>query len=174
MSTMDARGQAFVVHLTRHRIRIKIPRRERQEAYFVALKPMLETHPDIVSVRVNALVASIVIHCRDGFEITSLRNYFIGLELVVPASGSPTRPQARQIASDQRILGRSGSAGSTSSICLVSLMIKLTIAVATKQFEALIREWIAETVVRVLLRQLYRHPTPRLEAPRALLVAAGE
>jgi hypothetical protein len=171
---MDAMGRACVVHLTPHRIRIKLPRRERQDTYFAELQRALERHPDIVSVRVNALVASIVIHCRDGFEITSVRNCFVGFELVLPPSGSPAGPRARQIAPDQRIRGRSRSAGSISSICLASLVVKLTIAVATKQFEALIREWIAETVVRVLLQQLYRNPTPRLEAPRALLVAAGE
>jgi hypothetical protein len=95
----------------------------------------------------------------------------MGLELVIPAPGSPAGPRTRQIASAQRIRDRSRS-----SISLVSLVVRLTIAIATKQFEALIREWILEAAVRALLRQLYRKPMQalRLEAPRTLLVAAAE
>jgi hypothetical protein len=171
MSTMDAGSRAFVVHLTPHRIRIKIPLWQRRDAYFAALQRVLARRPDVISVRVNALVASIVIHCRDGFEITSISHCFMGLELVLPAPGSPAGPRTRQIASAQRIRDRSRS-----SICLVSLVVRLTIAIATKQFEALIREWILEAAVRALLRQLYRKPMQalRLEAPRTLLVAAAE
>jgi hypothetical protein len=182
-----------VVHLTPHRIRIKIPPRERQDAYFAALQRMLEQCPDVVSVHVNALVASIVIHYRDGFEITSVRNCLLDLELALPDDLSASLP-ARQIASDRRVGGRSKTStsktstsktsssktsssktsSSNNSISLVSLIIKLTIAIVTKRLEAVIRELIVEAVVRVLLPRLYRKPMPRLGAPRALLAAAAE
>jgi hypothetical protein len=171
MNAIDAKSRAFVVHLTPHRIRIKIPQRERQDAYFAAVARVLETRPDVACVHVNALVASIVIHCRDGFEITSVRDCFMGLELVLPAPGWPVSQRARQIASQQDIHGGSRNSSSLDSVCLVSLVVKLTIAIATGRFEALIREWVVEAVVRVLLPRLYRKPIPRLEAPRTLLVA---
>jgi len=77
---MDARSRAFVVHRTPQRIRIKIPRWERQDHDFAALQRALERCPGVVSVRVNALVGSVVIHCHDEFEITCVRHCFVGLE----------------------------------------------------------------------------------------------
>src|SRR5215467_1537715 len=93
---MDAGSLAFVVHRTPQRIRIKIPRWERRDYDFAALRRALERCPGVVCVRVNALAASVVIHCGDGFEIMSVRHCFIGLELVLPASHAG--PWARQIA----------------------------------------------------------------------------
>ena len=165
---MDARNLAFLVHLTPHRIRIKIPQWERQDENFAALQRVLEKRPGVVSVHVNALVASVVIHCCDEFEITSVRHCFVGLELVVPASGPG--PWARQIAPAQRIHDHS-----TGAISLVGLVVKLTIAIATRRFDALIRELILEAAVQALVQQLYRKlmQSPRLEMPpRALRVAA--
>jgi hypothetical protein len=165
---MEARGRAFVVHRTRQRIRIKIPQWERQDHDFAALQRALERCPGVVSVRVNALVDSVVIHCHDEFEITSVRHCFVGLELVVPASGPG--PWARQIAPAQRIHDHS-----TGAISLVGLVVKLTIAIATRRFDALIRELILEAAVQALVQQLYRKlmQSPRLEMPpRALRVAA--
>jgi hypothetical protein len=158
-----------VVHRTPQRIRIKIPRWERQDHDFAALQQALERCPGVVCVRVNALVGSVVIHCRDEFEITSVRHCFAGVELVVPASGPPAGPWARQIAPAQRIHDHSPRA-----ISLVSLVVKLTIAIATRRFDALIRELILEAAVQALVRQSYRKlmQSPRLETPRALLVPA--
>ncbi len=76
-----------MVHRTPQRMRIKIPRWKRQDHDFAVLQRALERCPGVVSVRVNALVASVVIHCRDEFEIMSVRPCFVGLELVLPASG---------------------------------------------------------------------------------------
>ena len=163
-------SRAFVVHLTPHRIRIKIPRWERQDAYFAALQQLLEGRSGVVCVRVNALVGSIVIHCRDGFEITSVRDCFMGLELVLPAPPSATNPRARQIASAQR-----GRDRSTRSIFLVGLVVKLAIAIATRRFEVLIRELILEAALQAVVLRLYRKPVqpPRLEAPRTPLLTAA-
>ena len=160
-----------MVHLTPHRIRIKIPEWERQDDNFAALQRVLERRPGVVSVHVNALVASIVIHCRDEFEIASVRHCFDGLELVLPVSSSPASLWARQIAPTQHTHDRSES-----SFCLVGLVVKLTIAIVTRQLEALIRELILESAAQVLVRQLYRKPMQSLrpETPRALLAAAAE
>jgi hypothetical protein len=158
-----------VVHRTPQRIRIKIPRWERQDHDFAALQRALERCPGVVCVRVNALVGSVVIQCRDEFEITSVRHCFAGLELVLPASGPPAGPWARQIAPAQCIHNHSPRA-----ISLVGLVVRLTILIATRRFDALIRELILEAAVQALVRQLYRKlmQSPRLETPRALLVPA--
>jgi len=163
---MDATNRAFVVHLTPHRIRIKIPQRERQDAYFATVQRALERHSGVVFVRVNPLVGSVVIHCLDGFAIASVGHCFAGLELVLPPCGSA----ARHNVPAQRFHN-----GSKGSICLASLIVKLTIAIATRQFEALIRELILEAAVQPLVQQLYRKAMQSLplEAPRARLVAAA-
>jgi hypothetical protein len=165
---MDARGRAFVVHRTPQRIRIKIPRWQRQDDNFAALGQALGKCPGVVCLRFNALAASVVIYCDDEFEIASIRHCFGGLELVLPASGPG--PWARQIASAQRVHDHA-----TPAISLVGLVVKLTIAIAMRRPDALIKELILEAAVQALMRQLYRKrmQSPRLETqPRALLVPA--
>lgn len=155
-----------MVHRTPQRIRIKIPRWQRQDRDFVALQRALETCPGVVCVRVNTLAASVVIHCCDEFEITSVRHCFTGLELVLPASGPG--PRTRQIARAQSVHGQFTS-------FLVGFAVKLTIAIATRRVDALIRELILEAAVQALVQQSYRKlmQSPRLEPTRALLVAAA-
>jgi hypothetical protein len=165
---MEAGSRAFVVHRTPQRIRIKIPRWERRDHDFAALRRALERCPGVVCVRVNALAASVVIHCGDEFEIMSVRHCFVGLELILPASGAG--PWARQMVSAQRTHDHS-----TRAISLVGLAVKLTIAIATRRLDALIRELILEAAVQALAQHLYRKlmQSPRLERPpQALLVAA--
>ncbi len=157
-----------MVHRTPQRIRIKIPQWKRRDHDFAALQRALERCHGVVSVRVNVRAASVVIHCGDGFEITSVRHCFAGLELVLPAS--VRGPGARQIAPTQRVHGHS-----TPVVSLIGLVVKLTIAIATRRLDALIRELIFEAAVQALVQQLYRKlmQSPRLERPpRALLVAA--
>ncbi len=156
-----------MVHRTPQRIRVKIPQWRRHDDNLAALQRALERRRDVVCVRVNVLAASIVIHCREGFEIASVRDCFTGLELVLAASGSDAR--ARQIVPAQRIRD-----GSRSSICLFSLVVRLLIAIATGRIEALLREMILEAAAQMLVQRLHRKLTTQLETPRALLVAAAE
>src|SRR5215471_10880523 len=79
--SMHARTRAFVAHRTPTRIRIKIPDRQRQEAYFAALERVLIQHPNIVRVDSNPLTASVIIECREGFELTPQHRQFLGLEI---------------------------------------------------------------------------------------------
>jgi hypothetical protein len=161
---MDARSGAFVVHLTPNRIRVKIPRWRRHRANFAVLQRALEDRAGVVCVRVNPLAASIVIHCRDGFEIASVGDCFAGLGLFL----APSPARARQIAPAQPVRRGSPSAS------LVGLIVKLLIAIATRRFEAVFSELILEAAVQVLVRQLHQRlmESTRL-APRALLVAAA-
>jgi hypothetical protein len=162
---MDARSGAFVVHLTPHRIRVKIPRWRRQHGNFALLQRALESRAGVVCVRVNPLAASIVICCGDGFEIASLGDCFAALELRL----APSPARERQIAA-QRLRHRSQTAS------FVGFIVKLLIAIATRRFEALFRELILEAAAQVLVRELHRKlmQPARLAAPRALLVAAAE
>jgi hypothetical protein len=157
-----------VVHRTPQRIRVKIPQWQRQDDNFAGLQRALERRPDVVYVRVNALAASIVIHCRDGFEIASVRDCFVGFELVLPPSRSVA--WARQI-----VPAVQGVRDSRSSIRPIGFIVRLLIAIVTRQFEDLLRELILEAAVRLLAQRLHRQLTAslRLAMPRALPAAAA-
>jgi hypothetical protein len=157
-----------VVHLTPHRIRIRIPRWQRHHDNFAVLQRALESRPGVVCVRVNPLAASIVIHYRDEFEIGSVRDCFAGLELLLAPCGLPGR--ARQIAPAQRV--RHGS----QSARFVGFILGLVIAIATRRFEAVFRELILETAARVLVRRLHRQliGSTQSAAPRAQLAALAQ
>jgi hypothetical protein len=157
-----------VVHRTPHRIRIKIPQWQRHHDNFAVLRRALESRPGVLCVRVNPLAASIVINCSDGFEIASVRDCFAGLELLLAPSSLSGR--ARQIDHPQPV--RRGS----QSASFLGFIVRLAIAIATRQFVAVFRELILEAAMQVLLRQLRRRlmGSTRSPAPRALLVAPTE
>jgi hypothetical protein len=159
---LNAAARAVVVHLTPHRIRIKIPGWERRDAAFVTLQDKLAQCPGVVCVRVNALVASIVVHCGDGFQIASARRCFTGIELVLPVSVLAGQG-GRQIVSP-------GHAGQ-----LAAMAVEVAFAAWARRPEGLIIEWILQAVVQALLRRLgcNRAPSPPVEAPRRLLAAAA-
>ncbi len=166
---MNRAGRAVVVHLTPRRIRIKIPGWERRDADFLALQRRLEACPNVIHVRVNPRVASVVIHCRDGFDIASVRHCFASLELVLPDSAiASTGRRTRQIASPGGMKHRRAF-----SWRLAALAVDVAIAVSARRLEALISEWIIQAVVQLLLRRLHRNPKPRLQVPRPLLAAAA-
>jgi hypothetical protein len=154
----SAAARAVVVHLTPRRIRIRIQGWERRVAEFATMKRALEQCPGIVSVRVNALVASIVVYCIDGFEIASARQCFANVELVVPVSSPVLGGEAQQIA----LAGRADR--SIASVSVAALAVDLSMAIATRRFEALVIEWLLRAVVRLLLPQLHRHPPPPAKA----------
>jgi len=165
---MDGKSRAFVVHRTAHRVRIRIPRWQRHHDNFALLQQALESRAGVLCVRVNPLAASIVINCSDGLEIASVRDWFAGLELQLAPCGLPAR--TRQIAPAQGV--RHGSRGAG----FIGLFVRLVIAIATKQFEAMFRELILEAAAQVLVRRLHRRlmgPT-RSAAPQALLAAVAE
>lgn len=168
---MNAVARAVVVHQTPHRIRIKIPGWERRDACFAAMQGKLEACPGVTHVRVNALVAGIVIHCTDGFHVASARHCFAGLDLVVAVSGLATSvQQSRQIA-----LPRPARHRSAISSQLAVLAFDLAIAVWTRRLERLIIEWIFQAVAETMLRRLFRYLTPSLKRQglQPLLAAAA-
>jgi hypothetical protein len=142
---MSSRNWAFVVHRTPTRLRIKIPERRRQVAYFAALRRVLVEHPDVVGVEVNPLTASVVINCRPGFDLTAPGNRFLGLQVALGGSAAPSAGQTwlRPAALDRRIRTLSGG-----ELGLVAFIIKLVVAIVTKQLGPQLIEWGAEALVR--------------------------
>jgi hypothetical protein len=167
---LNATACAVVVHLTPHRIRIRIQGWERRDAGLRALQGKLEACPGVIHVRVNALVASLVIHCDDGFQIASARHCFVGLELVLPVvatAGAGRSPW--QIVSPEPVSNPAASSQ------LAALAVELAIAVWVRRFDGLIIEWILRAAVQALLRRPHRDPTPspQREALLPLLAAAA-
>jgi hypothetical protein len=178
---LNAAARAVVVHLTPRRIRIKIPGWKRRDADFAALRGRLERCPGVVDVRVNPLVASIVVHCSERFQILSARHCFVGLELVFPAAMT-AGARARMWQFGSIGCGRRHSAfssrlasGQPLSGRLAAVVVDLAIAVWAHRLESVIIEWIIRGVVQALLRRLYRSPTPLQhgETPRQPLLAAA-
>jgi hypothetical protein len=147
-----------VVHLTPHRIRIKIPRWQRHHDNFAVLQRALESRPGVVCVRVNPLAASVAIHCGDGFEIASVRDCFTGLKLRLAPGG--LLGGARQIDPAQHLRHRSQSAS------FAGFILGLVMAMATRRFEPVLRELILEAAAQVLVRQFLAAP-PGLPAAAA-------
>jgi hypothetical protein len=147
---MYGKSRAFIAHRTPGRLRIKIPERQRQVSYFTALQRVLISHPQLLYVEVNPLTASVVINCRPGFDLSTLSNRFIGLEVLPrPNADSPARQMCRRAAElDNGIRAFSGG-----DVVLASFIIKLVIAIATKQVGAQLIEWGAEALVRAAKRQ---------------------
>jgi hypothetical protein len=168
---MYAKSAAFVVHQTPNRIRIKIPERQGQHAYFAALQRTIGEYPDVIAVNVSPLVASVVIHCRDGFEINSLRHPFLDLELP-PASSPPLATlEGRQLVHPGGMHGFSEN-----SIGVNAVLLKLFVATAMGQLGAQIVEWIIGAFVQTLVCALNQNAVDRRSATAhsPLLLAAAE
>jgi hypothetical protein len=135
---MHETSRAFVIHRTPTRIRIKVPDRQRQERYFAALERVLIQDPKILQVDSNPLTASVVIECREGFDLTTEQRQFLGLEVV------ETRPVARTsyLAASRRDRGDSSDSG----FGIAVLILKLVVAIATKQLGAQLIGWLIEAI----------------------------
>lgn len=157
---MNTRSRAFIVHRTPGRFRIRIPERQRQVSYFTALQRILVGDPQVLSVEVNPLAASVVINCRPDFDLSTLTNRFLGLELLPqPNRASPARQMCRRaVKIDNGIRALSGG-----EVGLASFIIKLVVAIATKQVGVQLIEWGAEA----LLRAAKQRSSPALMAPAA-------
>jgi len=162
---MHAQTRAFVVHRTPTRIRIKIPQRQRQQAYFAAVERVLIEHPDVVRVHSNPLTAGIIIECRKGFDLTPQHRRFLGLQMLEtkgawPTSGCPA-PMAQP---------NDGTDGLLPTFTLVSGALKLIVAVITKQVGVQLVEWVIDAIVQAARHEAQRRAIGR----QALLVAPSE
>lgn len=162
---MHAQTRAFVVHRTPTRIRIKIPQRQRQQAYFAALERVLIQHPDVVRVHSNPLTAGVIIVCRKGFDLTAQHRRFLGLQTLetkgaLATSGCPA-PMAQP---------NDGIDGLLPTVALASGALKLIVAVITKQVGVQLVEWVIDAIVRAARHDAQRRAIGR----QALLVGPSE
>jgi len=169
---MHAASRAFVVHCTATRIRIKIPERQRQEAYFAALQRALLQHPDVLGVRSNPLAASVAIECRHGLAFLSQNHRLPGVELMsvkahaIARSGFPTFARGPD----------GGDPSPTGAIGLAAVLIKLLVALATRQLAAQLIDWVVAAVVRAATHEASWMSArgQALAPPPMLLVAVAE
>lgn len=166
---MHAKSLAFVVHRTPTRIRIKIPGRQRQENYFETLKRVLLEHPDILGVHANPLTASVLIECREGFDLTVP---FLGAEVLPTNASGPASGQLRHLMR----LDNEVNTISKSAIGSAALVLKLIVAIATKQLGAQLIEWVVEAFIRAAMHDANRTVARRRRpiASPMLLVATAE
>jgi hypothetical protein len=162
---MHAANRAFVVHCTPTRVRIKIPERQRQEAYFAALRHALLQHPNVLGVHANPLAASVVIECRDGFAFLTQNHRFPGLELRPVQTRAPAQNQLPTLTGGPD----SGRCSRTGTIGLAAVLIKLLVALATRQLGAQLIDWVVAAAVRAATPE-----RERLARLPMLLVAVAE
>lgn len=158
---MHAQTGALVVHRTPTRIRIKIPNRRRQRAYFAALERVLATHSDILRVRANPLAASVVIECQQGFDLTAQQRRFLGLEMLERESALPA----------YRARGASRTAeidAVADALALAPMVFKLVMAITTRQVGLQVVEWAIDAFVQAARHEARRrsaHGQPLRLAP---------
>jgi hypothetical protein len=135
---MQAADEAFIVHRTPTRIRMKIPHRRRQEAYFAELKRDVMKQPGVVAVHVNALSASMVIECGNSLKLLAGNPRFGGLELFDGEPSLPAdNPLVHSVRGDDLNELQYGDA-----IGLIGILIKIIVAIATKQLGVQLTEWV--------------------------------
>jgi hypothetical protein len=138
---MHAQARAFIVHRTPTRIRIKIPNRRRQQAYFASLERVLVQDPDVVRVHSNPLTAGVIIECRKGFELSAQHHRFLGLD-VEPDGILPARTWSRYG-------GHEGmNALSPSTFTLAAIALKVIVAIASRQPAIQLLECLLDALVQ--------------------------
>lgn len=164
---MSGPSHAYVLHRTPNRLRMKVPDRRGDRAFFRSLQRTLSLHPDVFRVEVNPRSASVIVRCQGNFDLASINNPFLGLSLVAEAP--------RRAVASSRPVRPSGNT-ERGGLDLNSLVVKLALATLRGQLKAQLLEWCLEwavgALVRVLITQL--RPAHRLRpgAPPALLAAA--
>jgi hypothetical protein len=161
---MHAQTRAFVVHRTPTRIRIKIPDRQRQQAYFAALERVLIQHPNILRVESNPLTASVIIESREAFELTPQQRQFLGLEIC------EAKDIGRDIGQPGYVVraGNGTGALSENGFTFAVLILKLIVAISTRQFGVQLLEWFIDACVQISRQEARRRAAlrqPFLVAP---------
>jgi hypothetical protein len=157
---MHAQTPAFVVHRTPTRIRIKIPARRRQQAYFAALERVLVKHPSVVRVHSNSLTAGVIIECLKGFDLTAQHRRFLGLEMLEPKGVLPAGGCPAYVARPNDGIGTLPGA-----LTFASVTLKLIVAITSKQVGVQLIEWVIEALAQAARHEARGRATPLLVAP---------
>jgi hypothetical protein len=153
---MHAQTRAIVVHRTPTRIRIKIPIRRGQHAYFAALERILMAHPDVVRVQLNPLTAGLIIECQKRFDLTAEQRRFLRLEVLKPNGALPGSSSQSYVARpDDGIEALSGA------LTFASVIHKIIMAITTKQVGVQVIEWVIDALVQAARHEARRRATRR-------------
>jgi hypothetical protein len=79
-------NRAYVVHRTLSRMRVRIPGRRHDHAYFKQLRQRLIGSVGVIAVEVNPLTASVLIECSYKFKLATLGA--VGIELAPDEHGA--------------------------------------------------------------------------------------
>jgi hypothetical protein len=168
---MKQRQRAYIVHRTMGRLRIKVAGQRHNARFFQNLRRQLIDDPEVVEIEVNPRTASVLIKHRGGFDLNVLRNPFLELDFDGAGTQLRARPAAeRQVTrldnSIQRLTG--------GEVDLATFLVKLALAVVTRQPPLQFLGWIAEVLVRAFIKSKTAS-LPRISAPlepQGLLAAA--
>lgn len=94
----QAPPSAYVSHRTRDRLRLKVPERRHDAAYFDRLKAQLLRYPGVTAVVVNPLTASALVHYdgRPGALVPALGDGATRTDLFVLAGPDADQPAQRE------------------------------------------------------------------------------
>jgi hypothetical protein len=94
----EAPPSAYVSHRTRDRLRLKVPERRHDAAYFERLKAQLLGYPGVTAVVVNPLTASALVHYdgRPGALVPAAGDGAARRDLFVLADPDADRPAQRE------------------------------------------------------------------------------
>jgi hypothetical protein len=141
-----ARAQAYVVHRTTNRLRLKVPSHKEDEAFFASLRQELLGQRGIVCVDVNPLTASVLI-MHDGTLDLRAEHGQAKQHGASPVSIATGEPSSRDTA-------------------LVSLAIKLALVVITQQLSSPIVELWADALAQMVGHSLFRQREYAATQPR--------
>jgi hypothetical protein len=141
--------------------------------YFDRLERVLTEQKAVLAVDTHPLTRNVIIHCRRGFDLADLNNPFLRLDIVSadPASDGGERPQHTLAQLDSYVRMLSGG-----EMNLALMVVKLFVALVTRQLGAQLLEWGIEAALRALIRsgaesRLSRRTSP-VSNTRPLLRAA--
>jgi hypothetical protein len=148
---------AYLVHGARTRLRIKIPGRRHDEAYFSLLRRTLSGRIGIRAVRVNPLTASVLIVHDGTLDWRMLRQPDLGFHLQPAMAASPC----------SRVPGRAGVT-TDAQVNLVSVLTRLALAAMTGRLAAQLLEWCLDAMLQALIDSVIGTPPHvRLAGPTA-------
>ena len=146
---MRAQARAYVAHRTLTRIRIKLAKAQGRGADVVRVKRHLLEHPDVLAVQLNPVTASLIIECRRGFELTAGHRQLLGLGIREPTNARPAYRCLGSAAPHHEINGMSG-------ILMLSHVVKLIVAISTRQIGPQLIEWVLAGVIQAATDEAQR------------------
>jgi hypothetical protein len=157
--------QVYVVHRTKHRLRVKIPAQRHQQHYFAALQRALSERASVRLVEVNPLTASVLINHDGTFDCRELQQLF------GPAVAPASIAEARRLAVLSAIGRLDGAVRNLfgKETGLVALIWRLARAAIRRQWASQLTSLAAKAVLQAILSSARSGQTA---APSLMLEAA--